>query len=182
MVSDSSDADLVRRAQGGDVDAIGDLYDRHYMQIFRYIWSRVRNERQAEDLTGDVFVRMVTGLPNYRPTNVPFRAWLYRIARNLTIDHHRKTGRRDLVPLYHAESLSRGENEPPAMVERLLTAERVGRALEALDPLQRDVVTLRFLAGLSLREVAATVDKTVAAVKSLQHRGLAALRAALKEG
>jgi RNA polymerase sigma-70 factor (ECF subfamily) len=182
MVPGSSDADLVKRAQGGDVDAIGKLYDRHYMQIFRYVWSRVRSERQAEDLTGDVFVRMVTGLPNYRPTNVPFRAWLYRIARNLTIDHHRKTERRDLVPLYHAERVSGGENELSTIVEHRLTAERVGRALGALDPLQREVVTLRFLAGLSLREVAATVNKTVAAVKSLQHRGLAALRVALKEG
>jgi len=179
-VLDSSDADLVRRARKGDVNAIGELYDRHHRRIFRYVWSHVRDQHLAEDLTGEVFLRMVTGLANYRLKGVPFQAWLYRIAHNLTVDHHRKAGRHELVPLYHADELSEGGNSPFEIVEHRLTAEQVQHALGGLDPLQHEVVTLRFLVGLSLRETAQTLGKTIAAVKSLQHRGLVALRVALE--
>jgi RNA polymerase sigma-70 factor (ECF subfamily) len=124
---------------------------------------------------------MVVSLPAYCPTGAPFRSWLYRIAHNLVVDHYRKEGGHVLVPLAQAEGLSREGSNPAAIAEHHLAVERVHRALDILDPSQREVVALRFLAGLSLREVALTLDKTVAAVKSLQHRGLVALRAALKQ-
>jgi len=181
-VPDTSDVDLVRRAQGGDVEAVGELYDRHHTRIYRYLWSRVRDRHLAEDLAGEVFVRMVKDLPGYQPRGIPFQAWLYRIAHNLAVDHQRASGRHELVPLYHAEGLNAEGQDPASKVERQLTVERVESALGALDPIQREVVVLRFLVGLSLREVAAALDKTVAAIKSLQHRGLAALRVALQEG
>jgi RNA polymerase sigma-70 factor (ECF subfamily) len=177
----ASDADLVRRGQGGDVDAIGELYDRHYRCIFRYFWLRVHDRQSAEDLTGEVFSRMVASLPDYRVTGVPFRAWLYRIARNLVADHYRKQGDHVTVPLTFADDLSAGDPGPDRVVELRLTAERVRRALARLEPAQREVVTLRFLTGLSLREVASALDKSVPAVKSLQHRGLTSLRAALNQ-
>jgi len=161
--------------------AVGKLYDRHYTRIFRYLWSRLRDPHLAEDLTGEVFARMVRDLPNYRSTGVPFKAWLYRIAHNLAVDHQRAASRHESVPLYHAEGLNVDDADPGRAVERKLTVERVVAALETLDPTQQEVVVLRFLAELSLREVAAALDKTVAAVKSLQHRGLIALRGALQE-
>ena len=179
---DVSDADLVRRAQGGDVEAVGALYDRHYTHIFRYLWSQVRDRHQAEDLTGEVFARMIANLPRYRPRGIPFRAWLYRIAHNLAVDHFRAQGQRELVPLYHAAGASSDGPDLGTTVERRLTAERVAEALQALDPTQQAVVVLRFLVGLSLREVASILSKSVAAIKSIQHRGLVALRAALQDG
>ena len=103
---DSKDADLVRRAQAGDVAAVGDLYDRHHKAIFRYVQSRVHGKDLAEDLTGEIFTRMVANLPDYRPMGVPFRAWLYRIAHNLVVDHYRKEGGQVLVPLDHADGLA----------------------------------------------------------------------------
>lgn len=181
-VVDSRDADLVKRAQGGNVNAFGELYDRHHRRIFRYVWGRVRDEGLAEDLTGEVFARMVASLPGYRLTGVPFRVWLYRIAHNLVVDHYRKEGRYTFVPLYHAEGLSMEKSDPVSIVERQLTVEQVRGALEKIDPSQQEVVVLRFLAGLSLKEVSLILNKTVAAVKSLQHRGLTALRVALKQG
>lgn len=72
-MTNPGDADLVRRAQGGDVNAFGELFDRHHGRIHRYIWGRVRDERVAEDLTGEVFARMVLSLPKYRVTGVPFQ-------------------------------------------------------------------------------------------------------------
>ena len=164
------------------MEAVGELYDRHHARIFRYLWSRLRDPQLAEDLTGEVFVRMVRDLPGFRPRGIPFQAWLYRIAHNLSVDHQRAQGRHPLVSLDNAESLQAEGQDPEARVERQLTVERVEKALDALDPTQREVVVLRFLAGLSLREVAAALTKTVAAIKSLQHRGLVALRVALDEG
>ena len=161
--------------------AVGELYDRHYTRIFRYLWSRLRDQHLAEDLTSEVFTRMVRDLPKYRSRGVPFKAWLYRIAHNLAVDHQRAASRHESVPLYHAEGLNKDGLDLAADVERKLTVERVVAALETLDPTQQEVVVLRFLAGLSLREVAGALDKSVAAVKSLQHRGLVALRAALEE-
>jgi RNA polymerase sigma-70 factor (ECF subfamily) len=164
------------------VSAVGELYDRHHMRIFRYVWLHVRDEQLAEDLTGEVFVRMVTALPSYRQRGVPFQAWLYRIAHNLTTDHHRRAGLHEMVPLEHAEELSARGHDPSTIVEHRLATQEVQRALDSLDPLQREVVVLRFVAGLSLQEVGSTLDKTVPAVKSLQHRGLETLRAALGRG
>ena len=179
---DTSDVDLIKRAQGGDVEAVGQLYDRYHTRIFRYLWSRLREPQLAEDLTGEVFARMVRDLPGYRPRGIPFQAWLYRIAHNLAVDHQRMQVRHPLVSLDDAESLKAEGQDPAARVERQLTVERVEQALEALDPTQREVIVLRFLVGLSLREVAAALNKTVGAIKSLQHRGLVVLRAALNEG
>jgi RNA polymerase sigma-70 factor (ECF subfamily) len=176
---EASDADLVLDAQQGNVEAVGKLYDRHHTRIFRYLWSRVGDPRQAEDLTGEVFVRMVTHLPTYCPTEVAFCSWLYRIAHNLIVDDYRKQGGRRWVPIEQAEGMSEQRQDPAVMIEQKLTVECVERALRQIDPAQQEVVVLRFLIGLSLREVAAALDKSVAAVKSLQHRGLIALRAAL---
>ncbi|MCB9422126.1 MAG: sigma-70 family RNA polymerase sigma factor [Ardenticatenaceae bacterium] len=175
------DLNLVVRAQKGDVDAVGALYDAHHQPIFRYVCSRVGDRLLAEDLTGEIFTRMVTGLPDFTPTAVPFRAWLYRIARHLIIDHHRlENGRIDSA--LDAIENSDSESDPPGViVDQQLTQERIRAALARIDSAQQEVVILRFIAGLSLAETAQTLDKTVPAVKSLQHRGLTALRAFLEK-
>ncbi|MBN1580507.1 MAG: RNA polymerase sigma factor [Anaerolineae bacterium] len=185
-----SDASLVRRAQRGDANAVGELYDRHHTLILRYLWSRTGDLDLAEDLSGEVFERMITGLPRYRSTGTPFKAWLYRIAHNLAVDHIRKASRYNQVPLDQVDSsLQQGHSlmpiyqapMPEKQIEAQLTAERVQNALQKLDPLQQNVVILRFLVGFSLQEVAVTLGKSVPAIKSLQHRGLSALRTALQE-
>jgi RNA polymerase sigma-70 factor (ECF subfamily) len=177
---ESMEIDLVARAQGGDVSAIGALYDEHHESIFRYVWLRVGDTQLAEDLTGDVFMRMLHSLPNYQSMGLPFRAWLYRIAHNRLVDHYRRNGRREPVSLDVVETHA-ADDDPLVSVERRLLAERLGHALSELDAHQREVVVLRFLAGLSLQETAAAMGRSEAAVKSLQHRSLAALRRALGE-
>lgn len=173
------DTRLVQRAQQGDLQAIGALYDQHQDHIFRFVWSRTYDQALAEDLTGDVFIRMVTHLPQYQIGTVPFRAWLYRIARNLIIDYQRQHGRHTVVNIEYAVNLSRERDDPMQQIETTLSLEAMQQALEKIDPTQREVVELRFLLGLSLQDVASTLDKTVAAVKSLQYRGLKSLRVAL---
>ena len=182
-----SDAELVERAQGGDVAAVGELYDLYHQDFYRFAWSRLGDRQAAEDLTGELFTRMVKNLSSYRLGDVPFRAWLYRIARNLVVDYHRKHGRYRQVSLEQAENVvqSLGEDGrspyPESAVENQLTLDQVREALESIDESQREVVVLRFLAGLSLKETADTLQKSVPAVKSLQYRGLAALRTATAE-
>ncbi len=180
---DSSDAELVTRAQRGETNAIGRLYDRHRESIFRYLWVRLDDRQLAEDLTGDVFMRMLDALPRYRQQGLPFRAWLYRIAHNLLIDHVRKMNHQSTVALEVAEEVS-ALDEPGQAVEQLQLTERLQAALMNLEPTQSEVITLRFLAGLSLQETALALGKTEAAIKALQYRGLSGLRrtlASLKE-
>jgi RNA polymerase sigma-70 factor (ECF subfamily) len=178
-VQDSSDAELITRAQRGEVNAIGRLYDRHRESIFRYLWLRLDDRQLAEDLTGDVFMRMLDALPRYRVQGLPFRAWLYRIAHNLLVDYVRKMNRQVTVPLDAVEEQGTAD-DPDRAIEQILLSERLQVALLHLEPTQSEVVILRFLAGLSLHETALTLGKTEAAIKSLQHRGLSALRRALE--
>src|SRR5512143_2643281 len=175
---DSSDAELITRAQRGEVSAIGRLYDRHRESIFRYLWIRLDDRQLAEDLTGDVFMRMLSALPRYHMKGLPFRAWLYRIAHNLLVDYFRKMNRQATVPLDAVEEQGT-EDDPARTVEQILLSERLQVALIRLEPTQCEVVALRFLAGLSLQETALTLGKTEAAIKALQYRGLSSLRRAL---
>ncbi len=174
-----NEADLIALAQSGDASALGELYDRHHEHIFRYLWSRLGDQQTAEDLTGDVFLRMMTALPKYRPGKASLRAWLYQIARNLLIDHFRKRGNRVNDPLSVMAGQETDQYDPSPQADDALTIRRLEEALKVLEQGQREVVILRFVVGLPLREVAASLNKTEAAVKALQHRGLAALRVAL---
>ncbi|CAG1012640.1 ECF RNA polymerase sigma factor SigD [Anaerolineae bacterium] len=176
---DSSDAELITHAQRGEVNAIGRLYDRHRESVFRYLWLRLDDRQLAEDLTGDVFMRMLDALPRYRLQGLPFRAWLYRIAHNLLIDYFRKMNHQTTVPIEIAEELET-DDDPGRTIEQVLLTERLQAVLLRLEPTQCEVIVLRFLAGLSLRETAQTLGKTEAAIKALQHRGLSGLRRALE--
>lgn len=173
--------DLVALARGGDVDAVGALYDRHQLSIFRYTLSRVGDRHAAEDLTGEVFLRMVKGLPKYQPMQIPFRGWLFRIAHNLVVDHYRKHRSRLPIAIEEAELTAEPEGDPVQSLERSVETERLYDLLSRIDRLQCEVVALRFLSGLSVRETAGAVGKSEAAVKALQHRGLAALRDLLSQ-
>lgn len=173
--------DLVELAIGGDAEAMAELYDQHHQAIFRYLWGRTGHQSTAEDLTGDTFLRMVRALPHFRQVGLPFRAWLFRIARNLLVDHYRKSGRAEILALEQIESVRAQEAEPGAGVDRQLTLARLEQAMGTLQDAHREVVALRFLSGLSLKETARTLGKSMASVKALQHRALIGLRAALKE-
>jgi len=174
-----SSLELIRLAQQGDAEAIGALYDAHCQTVLRYFNARLGHQQTAEDLTGEVFRRMLTGLPRYRAIELPFRAWLFRIAHNLLVDHYRRESGHAVVPLAEAENASEGEADPVSAVEQKLTMEHAYQALAELEPPQRDVLALRFLSGLSLKETALAMGRTEDAVKALQRRGLLALRLSL---
>jgi RNA polymerase sigma-70 factor (ECF subfamily) len=173
------DMELVKRAQAGNAAAVGELYDRHQPRIFRYIRFKVAHTQVAQDLTGEVFLRMVDHLSSFEPRGVPFSAWLYRIATNLVIKEGQLESKQPLVPLVYANHISQNHENPTQVVERRLENEWLWQGLDKIDENQREIIILRFVVGLSLKETAGTLDRTVAAVKTLQHRGILALQAAL---
>jgi RNA polymerase sigma-70 factor, ECF subfamily len=177
--SDPGETGLLARARRGEPDAIGSLYDRYSPGIFRYLWYRLGDRCQAEDLTGEVFMRMLKSISGYRSQGSPFRAWLYRIAHNLLVDAFRSERAAQEVSLEEAGELEGTGLPPSQQVERNLTLDTVRKSLENLAQPQREVVILRFIDDLSIAETALVLGKTEAAVKALQHRGLAALQAAL---
>jgi len=179
MIDD--EAELIRRAQTGDREAFAAIYDRHRQAILTYTYFRVSDQAAAEDLAAEVFVRMVAGIRRYRHRGKPILAWLYTIARHLLADYYRRNRRGARLPL--DERLVAGSGNPVAAVEGQLAADCLQRALRRLSEAQRQVIVAKFVEDRSNREVADLLDKTEGAVKSLQHRALAALRRAIeKEG
>lgn len=181
-MSELDDLELVKRAQAGSLAAVGELYDRHHANIFRYLYYKTADFQTAQDLTGELFLRMVNHLDSFEPRGVPFAAWLYRIARNLMLKEAQKGGRQPLVSLDTVETLhsQNGEGNPAKIMERNQQSEWLRAGLNSINERQREVIVLRFIAGLSLKETAGVLDRTVGAVKTLQHRGILALKVALK--
>lgn len=170
---------LIRRAQEGNKQAIGELYRMHVDVIYRYIWARVRDENITEDLTAQVFLKALEGLPSYRPSGKPFLAWLYRIAYARVVDHWRKQERRVEVPL--EETLPAREPRPEELLEAEADWVTAIDLVAQLTDDQQDVVILRFIGEMSLAEVAETLGKTVGATKAIQYRALASLARLLEK-
>lgn len=164
---------LVLAAQRGDEKAFASLYETYVDRVYRYIASRVRNAADAEELTGDVFLKALKSIGSFRWTGAPFAAWLFRIAHNVVIDDVRKKTRREDVPFTGTEVS--GE-DPVRDAEARLALREIRAALAHLTETQRQVVTLRFAAGLSIKEIASILGKNEGAVKAAQHSAVSALR------
>lgn len=181
MEATISDTVLVQRAQQGDRQALGALYDGYQLRIFRYVRVRIYDQHLAQDLTGEIFLHMMENLSKYRVMDgIPFSAWLYRLAHNHLINHFRKENSQVHEPLALLDELADGEDSPALVAEKRLELQRIRRALEQIDVSQREVVVLRFLLGMSIAEVAVALEKSIPAVKALQYRGILTLQALLK--
>ena len=161
-------------AKAYDRQTIAGIYDEYQPLIYRYISRQVEDMETARDLTADVFNRFLTALESGQGPDRSLKSWLYRSAHNIVIDHYRRRQFRDHLPI--SDHLPADTADPAQEAEALMAAGRVREALKNLTPDQRQVITLKFLAGLSNAEVAEIIDKPVSAVKSLQHRGLSSLQ------
>ena len=177
-----SEAQLIRRAQQGDAEACSALYDRHYDAVYRYCYYRVSDVAQAQDLTSEVFVRMVDKLDTFHVRGRPLLAWLYTIARNLVADTHRRNSKAvhlSLDSMTRIRATERGD--PVRHIERQIQAECLAAALEYLTEEQRQVILLKFMENYRNGQIAQMLGKSEGAIKSLQHRALNALRRALEK-
>ena len=169
------DASLAVRAGKGEPAAFGALYDRYVDAVYRYVFYRVRNDADAEDLTSEVFMRAMRAIPRYEPRQA-FLAWLYRIARNAVIDRARRA--RTQVSFEDALAHPNADKvvEPDAALLALSDSEVVRAAMAHLTPLQQEVIVLRYMEGFSTAEIAVLVGKREGTVRGIQFRALAALR------
>jgi RNA polymerase sigma-70 factor (ECF subfamily) len=171
----SIEKDVVSRAAKGESEAFAQLYEEHFDRIYRYIHLRLGNQTEAEDLTQEVFVKALEAIGSYKWRNLPFVAWLFRIAHNQVIDYLRKQGKVEKVALEDDITLVSGSN-PALMAERELEIEELINNVKKLSPAQREVISLRFGSELSVAEVAKALGKNPGTVKALQYNGIAALR------
>jgi RNA polymerase sigma-70 factor, ECF subfamily len=164
---------LSRKIAGSiSAEGLAEIFDRYYEPLYRYAYVHLRDHHAAEDIAAAVFHKLLDSVQKGHMPVTP-RAWLYQVARNLIIDHTRRQRHRDHAPL--TDTLAAPANVE-STVEALLRAERAHEALLRLNERQRDVIILRFLQGLDVSEVAAILNVSVGAVKTLQHRALENLR------
>ena len=172
-IPDNPMTGTIQRAIEGNTDAVTALYQTHAEAIYRYIAYRVPTETDAEDLTADVFLKMVEGLSDYRITGAPFEAWLYRIASARVADFHRRAARRPQIEISDSEADS--DPLPEEQLEYGQELDTLKDALQQLSDEQQNVLILRFVEHKSHKEVADLMGKSVTAVKSIQHRALTRL-------
>ena len=170
----SSEEKLVRQAIDGNRLAFTQLYDDNFDKVYRYIYFRVNSRAEAEDLTQEVFIKALQAISSYKWRDVPFAAWLFRIAHNQVIDHVRKQSKHKRTDLEEATAVS--IEDPVAIVEQKSDIDELTTALKKLSPAQQEVISLRFLAELPIAEVAKAVGKSEGTVKALQFNGTVSLR------
>ncbi|WP_314171331.1 ECF subfamily RNA polymerase sigma factor, BldN family [Streptomyces winkii] len=167
--------DLVERAQSGDAEAFGRLYDQYSDTVYRYIYYRVGGKATAEDLTSETFLRALRRIGTFTWQGRDFGAWLVTIARNLVADHFKSSRFRLEVTTGEMLDANEVERSPEESVLESLSNAALLEAVRRLNPQQQECVTLRFLQGLSVAETARAMGKNEGAIKTLQYRAVRTL-------
>jgi RNA polymerase sigma-70 factor (ECF subfamily) len=171
---------LIIRAKGGEAEAFGLLYDEYLPKIYRFVLLKTGHREEAEDLTHQVFLQAWRSVRSYNDRGYPFSSWLYRIARNLTVDYYRRF--RPAVSLADAELLGRDDETDPATgLDLAEDSARLADSLRELKDIEQAVIVMRFVDELSIKETAAAIDKSEGAVKLIQHRAIQKLKTLMIE-
>ena len=174
--SHTDEADLLAKAVARDGDALGEIHDRFFPEIYRYAYLRIEDEQMAKDIASETFVRLLDALQGGRPPHTTLRGWLYGVASHLVADHFHSG---QSLPL--SDHLSDGYSMQAEAEENLRKAELTA-AMAKLTLEQREVLALRFTSGFSVEETAQMMKRSVTAVKGLQFRAVDTLRRLLGEG
>jgi RNA polymerase sigma-70 factor (ECF subfamily) len=167
----SSELNLIRASQSSDRDTFAGLYETHLDRIRRYIYFRVYDRELSEDLTSLVFLKVWEHLDSFEGGRIPFAKWIYRIAHNTVIDYYRT--RKQVDPLEDVDPLKLSHSDNVDEILDLDTrSQELAAALDELTGLQREVLILRFLWGLTSIEIADKLKKGRGAIRALQMRGL----------
>jgi RNA polymerase sigma-70 factor (ECF subfamily) len=167
---------LVERAKG-DADAFGELYDQYFGQIYRFVYSRLRDQDAAEDVTSEVFVKALRAIGRYKPSGHPFSSWLYQISVNAIADHYR--AKKPVSNLDDAIGVADPQRPLDERVAEREEAARVWAAIDSLPEQQRTAMTLKLGEDLKLADIGIVMGKSEGAIKLLIHRGMIGLRARL---
>ncbi len=172
------DSELVRRAKE-EREAFEALYKKYLKRVYTYVYYRVGNAEDAEDITESVFLHALVHLERYQDRGIPFSAWLLRIAHNLVANWHRNGKRRRMVDLEGAEPLHDPSHSPEEKLEREEEVEALRAALRRLPEERQQVLILRYAEGLKHKEIGEIMGKSAGAVKVLVHRSLISLHRSL---
>ncbi|MEJ2597693.1 MAG: sigma-70 family RNA polymerase sigma factor [Anaerolineales bacterium] len=175
--------DTLKRARNLDADALAQIHDQYYPVIYRYVRYRLDNEQVCEDITSEVFLRLLDALHQKRGPNQSLRGWLFGTASNLVNDHLRRYYARPVEELKeYSENMQYADpHSPEQFMDDSFQRQEVKRALQQLTNEQQHVLALRFAEQRSLDETAKIIGKSVSAIKALQFRALASLRRRLGE-
>ena len=153
---------------------VGVLYEKYYGRIVRYIFVRIGDQSEAENLAGDVFLKALKSFDSFQGHGEQVRGWLFKIAHNLMVDYVRKVSKRKYVLFSDIEIPDKSSIEET--MEKKFEVERLSKALKQLTPAQREVIGLRYFAGLSSDEVGKILGKSNGAVRQMQWAAVEALR------
>lgn len=171
-----AEAELIERAKASDRAAWDEIFDRHYQQVYVFVFCRVGDRMAAEDLVADVFVEAWRGIRRFVYRGVPIIAWLYRIAHNLTADFLKKRSRAKTQTLQDGWSgIPHSEDES----EKVAVWQTVTQAFRTLTADQQLVLVSRFMEGRTLAETAVMLGKSENAIKALEFRALRSVRKVL---
>ncbi|MBI1759022.1 MAG: sigma-70 family RNA polymerase sigma factor [Actinobacteria bacterium] len=173
---------LVERAQQGDAEAFGHLYDRYVDLVHRYIYYRVADRGTAEDFTSETFLRAWRRIGSVTNQGRDIGAWLVTIARNIVLDHVKSSRYKLEVSTADMLDADTAEDGPEGLVLDRITHAELLKCVKKLNPEQQECVVLRFLEGLSVAETAAVMGKNEGAIKALQHRAVRRLATLLPAG
>lgn len=172
---------LIEQAIRGEASAFGLLYDRYQPQIYRFIYLKVSHREEAEDLTHQVFLKSWQNIGGYKFQSFPFSSWLYRIARNQVIDYYRvKKNNLNLEEISESK-IDDSSIGIIAILDDNSDVKKIKEAIKQLSPGHQDVIILRFIEELSLKETASALKKTEIAVKLLQHRAIKNIKKILND-
>ncbi len=174
----SDEATLLERVRQSDRVALAQVYDEYYERIYRYVFRYMGRVGAAEDLTANVFFRLLRAVREGNSPRDNLSAWLYRVAHNLVVDAFRRMPPEELELVEWLES---DEPDPALSAEQRLQLAHVRSALSQLTEGQQQVIVLKFFQGMDSREIAQVMGKSEGAIDALQHRGLRALRRMLKQ-
>jgi RNA polymerase sigma-70 factor (ECF subfamily) len=176
--------ELVARAKAGDRQAFAALYRTYLPTVYKFLYYRMGNNKAvAEDMTAEVFLRALRKVEDFNWTGADFGSWLLRIARNLVLDNAKSSrARLEILNDEMPEDAAGQARSTESSVMENLTNQGVYQAIKQLSPDQRDVVTMRFIQGLDVGEVAAAMGKKEGTIRTLQFRGLKALQKLLVKG
>jgi RNA polymerase sigma-70 factor, ECF subfamily len=168
------DQKLVEAAKRGDQQAISELYYAYVDRIYRYIFYRVSDVHIAEDITADVFIKVLEGLSTYEDRSLPFAAWIYKISHAKLVDYYRRGRQR-----FTHQSIDSMEIGVEMDIDEALTQEyetkRFKQALKRLTDIQQEVIILRFIEGHDLASTAEILGKSINVIKVTQFRAVQAL-------
>jgi RNA polymerase sigma-70 factor (ECF subfamily) len=150
------------------------LYEEYYDKLAHYVYVRIGNKEEAEDIAGEVFLKALKSLKSYKEQGIPMQGWLFRIAHNLTVDYIRKADKRKTVPIDSV--ILTGEDNPVDAAEKNIEFERVTEAMKELTIEQREVINLRFFGGLTSKEVGNILSKSDGAVREMQRAAIEKIR------